>query len=63
MDCGMSRRAGIALGLLVDPVYAEDTATLELEATRITSEAFESATSPVKGYRDHPTPPRPFSSF
>jgi len=43
--------AGIALGLLVDPVYAEDTATLELEATRITSEAYESATSPVKGYR------------
>ncbi|WP_226477326.1 TonB-dependent siderophore receptor [Pseudomonas sp. MWU16-30323] len=43
--------AGIALGLLVDPAYAEDTATLELEATRITSEAYESATGPVKGYR------------
>jgi len=43
--------AGIALGLLVDPAYAEDTATIELEATRITSEAYESATGPVKGYR------------
>lgn len=43
--------AGIALGLLVDPAYAEDTAPVELEATRITSEAYESATGPVKGYR------------
>ena len=42
---------GIAMGLLVDPVYAEDTATLELEATRVTSEAYESATGPIKGYR------------
>jgi len=43
--------AAIALGLLVDPAYAEDNTPLELDATRITSEAYESATGPVKGYR------------
>ncbi|NWE13129.1 TonB-dependent siderophore receptor [Pseudomonas yamanorum] len=43
--------AAIALGLLVDPACAEDNTPLELDATRITSEAYESATGPVKGYR------------
>ncbi|WP_294733102.1 TonB-dependent siderophore receptor [uncultured Pseudomonas sp.] len=43
--------AAIALGLLVEPAYAEDNTPLELDATRITSEAYESATGPVKGYR------------
>lgn len=43
--------AGLALGLLVDPVFAEDTTTLELATTSITGEAYESATGPVKGYR------------
>ncbi|CRM83988.1 MULTISPECIES: TonB-dependent siderophore receptor [Pseudomonas] len=43
--------AGLALGLLVDPVFAEDTNTLELGTTSITGEAYESATGPVKGYR------------
>ncbi|WP_329608558.1 TonB-dependent receptor, partial [Pseudomonas gessardii] len=40
-----------ALGLLVDPVFAEDTTPLELATTSITGEAYESATGPVKGYR------------
>ena len=43
--------AGLALGLLVDPVFAEDTNTLELGTTSITGEAYESATGPVTGYR------------
>lgn len=43
--------AGLALGLLVDPVFAEDTNTLELGTTSITGEAYESATGPVQGYR------------
>lgn len=43
--------AAIALGLLVEPACAEDNTPLELDATRITSEAYESATGPVKGYR------------
>lgn len=43
--------AGLALGLLVDPVLAEDTNTLELGTTSITGEAYESATGPVTGYR------------
>ncbi|CAM2845834.1 iron complex outermembrane recepter protein [Pseudomonas gessardii] len=43
--------AGLALGLLVDPVFAEDTTPLELATTSITGEAYESATGPVKGYR------------
>jgi len=43
--------AGLALGLLVDPVFAEDTNPLELATTNITGEAYESATGPVKGYR------------
>jgi len=43
--------AGIALGLLVEPVYAEDSSTVELDTISITSEAYESATGPVKGYR------------
>ncbi|KAA0947025.1 TonB-dependent siderophore receptor [Pseudomonas sp. ANT_H14] len=43
--------AGIALGLLVDPVFAEDTNTVELDAISVTADAYESATEPVKGYR------------
>ncbi|MCF5095902.1 TonB-dependent siderophore receptor [Pseudomonas gessardii] len=39
------------MGLLVDPVFAEDTTPLELATTSITGEAYESATGPVKGYR------------
>lgn len=43
--------AGLTLGLLIDPAFADDTpAPLELDATSITTE-YESATGPVKGYR------------
>lgn len=42
--------AGLALGLLLDPAYAEDN-TLELDAISVTTDAYESATGPVKGYR------------
>lgn len=42
--------AGLALGLLLDPAYAENN-TLELDTISVTSEAYESATGPVTGYR------------
>ncbi|MFQ6592679.1 MULTISPECIES: TonB-dependent siderophore receptor [Pseudomonas] len=42
--------AGLALGLLLDPAYAEDT-TVELDAISVTTDAYESATGPVEGYR------------
>lgn len=42
--------AGLALGLLLDPAYAEEN-TLELDTISVTSEAYESATGPVQGYR------------
>lgn len=42
--------AGLALGLLLDPAFAEDN-RLELEAISVTTDAYESATGPVKGYR------------
>ena len=42
--------AGLALGLLLDPAYAEDN-TLELDTISVTSDAYESATGPVDGYR------------
>lgn len=42
--------AGLALGLLTDPVYAEEPQPVELETIRISGES-ESATGPVKGYR------------
>ncbi|MRJ22118.1 TonB-dependent siderophore receptor [Pseudomonas haemolytica] len=42
--------AGLALGLLLDPAYAEEN-TLELDTISVTSDAYESATGPVKGYR------------
>ncbi|APC15872.1 TonB-dependent receptor [Pseudomonas frederiksbergensis] len=42
--------AGLALGLLGDPVFAEDPQPLELDAISVTSD-YESATGPVKGYR------------
>ncbi|NWF12955.1 TonB-dependent siderophore receptor [Pseudomonas reactans] len=42
--------AGLALGLLLDPAYAEEN-TLELDAISVTTDAYESATGPVKGYR------------
>lgn len=42
--------AGLALGLLADPLLAEEPRPLELETTRISTE-YESATGPVKGYR------------
>lgn len=42
--------AGLALGLLLDPAYAEEN-TLELDTISVTSEAYESATGPVTGYR------------
>ncbi|MFO2462361.1 TonB-dependent receptor [Pseudomonas sp. 15FMM2] len=43
--------AGIALGLLVDPIFADDTGSLELDTISVTADAYESATGPVKGYR------------
>lgn len=42
--------AGLALGLLLDPAYAEDN-TIELDTISVTSDDYESATSPVTGYR------------
>ncbi|WP_411390267.1 TonB-dependent siderophore receptor [Pseudomonas sp. MPB23] len=42
--------AGLALGLLLDPAFAEEN-TLELDTISVTADAYESATSPVKGYR------------
>ncbi|WP_313600585.1 TonB-dependent receptor [Pseudomonas sp.] len=42
--------AGLALGLLLDPAFAEDN-RLELKAISVTTDAYESATGPVKGYR------------
>ncbi|VVP71802.1 Ferrichrome outer membrane transporter/phage receptor [Pseudomonas fluorescens] len=42
--------AGIAFGLLGNPVFAEDSQTLELDAISVVSD-YESATGPVDGYR------------
>ncbi|NWN49701.1 TonB-dependent siderophore receptor [Pseudomonas sp. MAFF 301514] len=42
--------AGLALGLLLDPAFAEEN-TLELDTISVTTDAYESATGPVKGYR------------
>ncbi|WLH69241.1 TonB-dependent siderophore receptor [Pseudomonas sp. FP2309] len=42
--------AGLALGLLLDPAFAEEN-TLELDAISVTTDAYESATGPIKGYR------------
>ncbi|MGZ0715075.1 TonB-dependent siderophore receptor [Pseudomonas palleroniana] len=42
--------AGLALGLLLDPAYAEDN-TVELDAISVTTDAYESATGPVEDYR------------
>ncbi len=42
--------AGLALGLLLDPAFAEEN-TLELDTIGVTSDAYESATGPVNGYR------------
>lgn len=42
--------AGLAVGLLLDPAYAEDN-TIELDTISVTSDDYESATSPVTGYR------------
>ncbi len=42
--------ASLALGLLGDPAYAEETQPLELDAITVTSD-YESATGPVTGYR------------
>ncbi|MBX9405151.1 TonB-dependent siderophore receptor [Pseudomonas baetica] len=41
---------GLPLGLLGDPVFAEDQIPLELDAISVTSD-YESPTGPVKGYR------------
>src|SRR3990167_5181299 len=46
----MASVAGLALGLLVDPVFAEEPGTLELDAISVTSD-YESPTGPVQGYR------------
>src|SRR5471032_2814165 len=47
--------AGLALGLLLDPAYAEDNYiqdnTVELDTISVTGDPYESATGPVKGYR------------
>lgn len=42
--------AGLTLGLLGDPVFAEEPQTVELDAISVTSE-FPSASEPHKGYR------------
>ena len=42
--------AGLALGLLLDPAFAEEN-TLELDTISVTTDAYESATGPVNGYR------------
>ena len=46
----MASLAGLALGLLGDPVFAEESRTVELDAISVTSD-YESPTGPVKGYR------------
>ena len=46
----MASVASLALGLLGDPVFAEESGTLELDAISVTSD-YESPTGPVKGYR------------
>lgn len=46
----MASLAGLALGLLGDPVFAEESQTVELDAISVTSD-YESPTDPVKGYR------------
>lgn len=46
----MASVAGFTLSLLGDPVFAEESGTLELDAISVTSE-YESPTGPVKGYR------------
>ncbi|MGY2291408.1 TonB-dependent siderophore receptor [Pseudomonas sp. SDO528_S397] len=43
--------ATLALGLLMDPACAEDNSIVELDTLRVTADAYESATDPVKGYR------------
>ncbi|KAF1010036.1 MAG: Ferrichrome outer membrane transporter/phage receptor [Pseudomonas fluorescens] len=40
---------GLALGLLLDPAYADD--IVELDTINVTTDAYESATGPVEGYR------------
>lgn len=40
----------LALGLLADPAFSEDSTPIELEAISVTSD-YESATGPVTGYR------------
>ena len=42
--------AGLALGLLLDPAFAEEN-TVELDTISVTTDAYESATGPVHGYR------------
>lgn len=42
--------AGLALGLLLDPAFAEEN-TVEPDTISVTTDAYESATGPVKGYR------------
>ena len=42
--------ASLALGLLGDPAYAEESQPLELDAITVTSD-YESPTGPVTGYR------------
>ncbi len=42
--------AGLALGLLLDPAFAEEN-TVELDTISVTTDAYESATGPVTGYR------------
>ncbi len=42
--------AGLALGLLLDPAFAEEN-TVELETISVTTDVYESATGPVQGYR------------
>ena len=46
----MASLAGLALGLLGDPVFAEESKTVELDAISVISD-YESPTGPVKGYR------------
>ncbi len=42
--------AGLALGLLAGPVFAEESHTVEPDAISVTSD-YESPTGPIKGYR------------
>ncbi len=46
----MASLAGLTLGLLGHPVFAEESKTVELDAISVTSD-YESPTGPVKGYR------------